>query len=615
MISLIHRSGRSLHPIGRMKSVFISPFRFYFVFLSILFAYCSLGGRLVHLQVLQSDRYSELAQNTRRNFTPELSRRGDLVDRKGCLLATTRSVVEVGLDPHSVDRSEFNKYRELASLLQIRLETLVDALERKFRQSEDADKSLDKVRWVKLKDEVDESTYRKIMNLGLKGIYGNRKYSRLYPSQNLASHVLGYVNKEGNPCMGVELLADYYLRGQDGWRVSEKDGRRREMPQFRSMEFASKDGLNVELTIDRIIQDSIESELRVIMDEYNPLSASVIVSEPRTGEILALANAPDFDPNRYGDYSMEAQRNRCLTDLYEPGSTFKIVPVGGVLNEGLAGPDAMVDCSLSTYEVGRKTLKLPRDHHPLGKITLREVVQKSSNRGAAQLGIRLGSERLYEYCRAFGFGEATGMGLTGERKGTLHLPENWDGLTITRLPMGHAVAVTPIQIHMAMSAVANDGILMRPSLIRRVFDHTGKTVVPFSPQPLRRVLEPVASSTLTEMLVSVVHADGTAGKAAIEGYEVAGKTGTTQKIIEGKYSNKHHVASFVGFLPADDPKAVITIVVDEPKMTKGRLGYGGSVAGPSFKRIASRLVGYMDIKPEDKGVSYLRLKNQREKSF
>ena len=289
------------------------------------------------------------------------------------------------------------------------------------------------------------------------------------------------------------------------------------MHQYRSMLVEPKDGLNVELSIDRIIQGIVEEELRTIVGTYDPLSASIIVSDPASGYLLALGNAPDFDLNLFNRVDLETQRNRALSDLYEPGSTFKIVPVCGALNDSLIGAEDIVDCSESRYKVGSKSLRLPSDHHPLGKISVSEVVRKSSNRGAAQLGIKLGASRLYEYCKAFGFGQKSEFGIGGERKGILHHPKRWDGLTITRLPMGHAVSVTPMQIHQAMSAVANDGILMRPQFISRVFDNEGKTVVSFSSKSGRRVVSKSVARKVSEMLIDVVSDEGTAKKAKIDG--------------------------------------------------------------------------------------------------
>ena len=599
------REEETFLPVSRMKNVCISSYRFYLTFFAVLLTFCTLGGRLLHLQVWQSEKYSSLAASARQNFIKEEARRGDIVDRKGSLLATTKSVVVLGLDPHSYDVEDADKLIHLANLLNIEPTIVTDAVKKKYFTSKNSVEKLTPVRWVKLKEGVDDSTYQAIKNLKINGVYGNYKHSRFYPNQQLGAHVLGYVNKEGKPCMGIELMADYYLRGQDGWIESERDGRRREMPQFRSVEFFSQDGLNLELSIDRVIQDAVEQEIEHLIKKYSPESVSIVVSNPTTGEILAMANGPTFDPNHYNDYPMANQRNRVLTDLYEPGSTFKIIPVGGALNEGFINPDDIVDCSLSTYIVGKKSLRLPKDHHPLGKISLHQVVQKSSNRGAAQVGLKLGANRLYDYSKAFGFGEKTNIGLVGERSGILHNPSNWDGLTITRLPMGHAVSVTPMQVHSAMSVIANGGILMKPFLIRKVYDQEGKTVVPFLPSPVRRVIDEDVADQLTTMLVSVVGREGTARSAMVPGFQVAGKTGTTQKIIDGKYSSNHHVASFSGYFPADKPRAVITVVVDEPKMKKGRLGYGGSVAGPSFRKIANRLISYFGIQQSPKELSYL----------
>lgn len=598
---------------GKMKNVFISPFRFYLVFFAVTITFCSLGGRLVYLQVFKSHDFSKFAQGARKNVVTLKARRGDIVDRKGNLMATTRSVVNVGVDPHSIQDEDIPKFQILAELLKLPSEDIHEAVATKIRKGNNFNGEVKKVRWVKLKEDVDEETYRYIQELGIKGVYGNFKHSRLYPGNRLGCHLLGYLNKEGVSTMGVERFADYYLNGQDGWKESEKDGRRREMPQHRSLEVSPKDGLNVELSIDWMIQNMVENELAKIVDEYNPLSASMIVSEPVTGSILALANVPDFDPNFFNKSDLASQRNRALSDLYEPGSTFKIVAVSGCMNDGLVTPDDIIDCSIARIEKGSRRLRLPSDHHPLGKISVSKVVQKSSNRGAAQLGIMLGAGRLYEYCRAFGFGEKTNFGIGAERKGVLHHPKKWDGLTITRLPMGHAVSTTPMQVHSAMSAIANGGILMKPKFINRVYDENGKTVTPFLSTPVRRVVDKSVSRELTKMLVNVVSAEGTAKSARIRGFDVAGKTGTTQKLVEGKYSRSHHVGSFVGFFPAKNPRIVITVVVDEPKMKKGLSGYGGVVAAPAFQNVAKQIISYLGIEPKvETEKVVINLRNQKQ---
>jgi len=551
----------------------------------------------VYLQVFRANDFTGIANGTRKNIVTLKARRGDVVDCKGNLLATTRSVVDIGIDPQAINTDDMGKLLHLAKILDLEQQFIESAVGKKIKKGDEFDGEFKKVRWVKLKDSVSENVYNKVKELEISGVYGNYKHSRLYPGNKLASHLLGFVNKEGLAVMGTEKFADYYLKGQDGWKVSEKDGKRREMPQFRSLEVVPSDGLNVELSIDWFIQDMVEKELARIVKDYEPIGASMIVSQPTTGAILAMANVPDFDPNLYNKYELGSQRNRALTDLYEPGSTFKIVSVSGCLNEGIVKGSDIIDCSVSVLNRGHRRYRLPSDHHPLGKINVSTIVQKSSNRGAAQMGILLGSRKLYEYCKLFGFGEKSGIGIGGERSGILHHPKNWDGLTITRLPMGHAVSTTPMQIHSAMATIANGGVLMKPKFINRVFDKNGKTITHFNTKPKRRVVTNRVAKSLTEMLVSVVSNEGTAKNAKIKGFNIAGKTGTTQKLINGKYSHKHHVGSFVGYFPAEDPEIVITVVVDEAKMKRGLLGYGGTVAAPAFKNVAEKIISYLGITP------------------
>ena len=257
------------------------------------------------------------------------------------------------------------------------------------------------------------------------------------------------------------------------------------------------------------------------------------------------------------------------------------------------------DCSESFASHRGRDLRLPKDHHPLGKLSLRKVISKSSNRGAAQLGLRLGENRLYSYCRAFGFGELSGFGMGAENAGILHPVKKWDSLTITRLPIGHAISATPMQVHCAMGAVANAGVLMKPQVIKRIYDDNEQTIVAFQPVSRRRVLSRRTASLMTEALVDVVSDEGTAQKAAVSGFRVAGKTGTTTKLVEGRYSDEKHIGSFSGFLPADRPRMVITVVVDEPHKGLRTIGYGGTVAAPSFRRIAEEVAAYLGIEPEE----------------
>ena len=589
-----------------MRCPLVNPTRCVLMGIVVSAFFACLGGRLVYLHAVDAERACRVAEKTRQRFEKIDARRGDIFDCRGNLLATTRTVMELGVDPEAVRDADLgigtdkkgvanpDKVPELAKLLGMPADDLRAMLTQKYREDDPASK----IRWRKLVEKIDEPTYDRVMALGIHGVYGNRKFERVYPGEALAAHLLGYLNKEGAPQMGVEHYMDFYLRGQDGWRLSERDGRRRELAQFRSREIAPTDGLNIDLSIDLAIQHIAESQLHELVENYRPKGASIIVTEAKTGFILALANYPSFDPNHYWDFPVEALKNRAVTDVFEPGSTFKIVAAAGALNEKIVTPSDRFNCGISQIEYKGRVLRLPAEAHGMGMLEVREIVSKSSNRGAAQLGMRLGEQRMYGYAHAFGFGRRAGLGSAVESPGTLHPVKNWDGLTITRLPMGHAVNATALQVHFAMSVIANGGLLMRPQLIRSVRDAEGKTLFSYAPSPVRRVIAADVAKQVSQMLVDVVDVKGTARRAALEGYRVAGKTGTSQKIIDGKYSNAHHVASFVGYLPADNPQLVISVIVDDAQ-NRG-VAYGGLISAPVFHNVAMQAVRYLGIQPEEK---------------
>ena len=595
-----------------MSKAFVSTARAALVSSAVAFAFCVLIGRLFYLHVWEQEALLEHVESNRRMVQIIEARRGNVVDNRGNLLATTHTRIDLGVDPQSVRETDREKFTELANLIDQPLEKVIRAIETKTRKGSDHAQAVSLIKWAYLAKGLDEDTYDKVRELGIKGVYGNRKYSRTYPSGKLAAHVLGYVNHEETPVTGVERFFDYYLRGQDGWRETERDGRRRELAQFRAREVAPADGLNVALSVDLMVQHIVEQEVARLAAEYNPESVSVIVSEPSTGAVMAMANYPTYDPNEFYNtkkYPIDSQRNRALTDLIEPGSTFKIVPAAAALNEEIVAPEDIFETGVERVSYKGRSLKLPSDHHTYDSLSMHDIVVKSSNRGAAHLGLILGENRLHDYAEAFGFGEKTGFDLGGEVSGTLHSVKNWDGLTITRLPMGHAVSATPMQIHGAMSVIANKGVLMEPLIAERVFDAAGNDIVHFSPKAKHRVVSTEVAQAVADMLVDVVGKDGTARKAAIDNYSVAGKTGTTQKIVNGKYSRQHHVASFSGFFPANKPALVITVVVDEPQL-KG-VGYGGSVSAPAFRNIAEACIAYLGIRPSRPDASFLALKHSR----
>jgi cell division protein FtsI/penicillin-binding protein 2 len=385
-----------------------------------------------------------------------------------------------------------------------------------------------------------------------------------------------------------------FLKGTNGCRFLEEDQKGHELVQYRGLETPAKDGCDVRLTIDMQLQNIVESELDAACLEFKPKMAAAVMIRPQTGEILAMASRPTFDCNDPRSSTPDQQKNRPIVDMVEPGSTFKIVVTSAAVEEKVATPETKIYCENGAYAYAGHIL---HDAHPMGMLTLHQVLAHSSNIGAAKLAIQLGKDRFYQYIRRYGFGETTGIQLPGEISGLVNPPYRWSELDITRVPMGQSVAVTPLQLVTAMSAVANGGILMKPILISEIDDADGRPVVTYSPVQVRRVISIDTSRKIVSALKDVVSRDGTAKDAAVPGFAVAGKTGTAQKIDpRGGYLEGRYVVSFVGFVPADDPKFSLLVVIDDPEMKEGK-AFGGTVAAPVFARIAKRVTDYLGLQP------------------
>jgi len=380
------------------------------------------------------------------------------------------------------------------------------------------------------------------------------------------------------------------LGGVAGWRVTETDRQQHELVALRDEDVQPHDGLNVVLTIDAAVQNILESSLADAMQKHTPASITGIVMRPSTGEILAMVTLPNYDPNKPDTISPDT-RNRVITDVVEPGSTFKIVVVSGALNEGVVRLNDQFDCEQGHFAYAGRVL---HDHEPFGMLTTEGIITKSSNIGAAKIGIKLGQDKLYDYASDFGFGQRTGISLPGEVGGILHPVKDWTKVSVAQIPMGQGVAVTRLQMLMAMAALANDGWLMRPLLVSCLEDRNGNVVQKYEPQRVRQVVSDSADKEMIEALKTVVSPDGTAAGAAMKNYTVAGKTGTAQKVENGVYVHDKYVASFIGFFPADNPQLCISIVMDEPK--EGY--YGGQVCGPVFRDVAERCASYLNIPPD-----------------
>ena len=380
------------------------------------------------------------------------------------------------------------------------------------------------------------------------------------------------------------------MSGVAGWRVTGTDSRQRELVALRDEDVHPRDGLNAVLTIDAVVQHIVEDALADAMQKHAPKSVTGIVMRPATGEILAMVSLPTYDPNKPDTITPET-RDRVITDVVEPGSTFKIVVVSGALNDGVVRLTDQFDCERGHFAFGGRVL---HDHEPFGILTAKGIITKSSNIGAAKIGIKLGANRLYDYATEYGFGARTGIALPGEVGGILHPVKDWTKVSVAQIPMGQGVAVTRLQMLLAMAAIANNGWLMRPMLVSCLENRDGTVMQKYEPQRVRQVISDAVDREMVEALKTVVSPEGTAPGAAMKNYTVAGKTGTAQKVENGAYAPGKYVASFIGFFPADNPQLCISIVMDEPK--EGY--YGGQVCGPVFKDIAGRCASYLNIPPD-----------------
>jgi len=592
--------------------------------LALVFA--GLGYRLVDLQVLRHAELQARAENLTKHIDRLEPRRGNILDIKGNLLATSVFVKTVCANPTLIGNRYADVAHLLAPLLQLDEAELAQRLMPRARQEEGR---VVPVQYVMLKQKVPAEVWDRIQAamVTLPSNTGDRKPTaaertflenlrksavyteplddqlRTYPNQRLAAHVLGYLGSvertndgvrsvEVEGVAGIESELNDKLSGVGGFRVTERNGRQQELVALREEDVEPRDGLNAVLTIDSVIQHIVETALAEGMAKHSPESISAIVIRPRTGEILAMATLPDFDPNDPGHTggSPDAWCNRLISNPAEPGSTFKIVVVSGGLNEGVVTLDQEFNCENGDFLYAGKHL---HDHERYGILSVKSIITKSSNIGAAKIGIAMGEDRLYDYIRAFGFGDRTGIPLPGESRGILHPVKKWTKVSIAQLPMGQGIAVTPLQMVLAMSAIANDGVLMRPILVDRLQDEDGATVVKYQPQQVRRVITEETDRKMIEALKTVVTPDGTAANAALEHYTVAGKTGTAQKSDGTQYLDKFY-SSFTGFFPADNPEICIYVALDDPK----GVHYGGQVAAPIFKEIAEQAATYLNIRPD-----------------
>jgi len=543
--------------------------------------FTAFAWRLIHLQILKHEYYQEIAavkHESRQVISP---RRGRILDRNGEELA-----VNIPVQMVYADGSHIHDPAALARIAAPFLEVPVEELTEKLTT---------KNKYVVIRKGVSEEKaqdmIRAIDKANLHGLYLQEGSVRSYPNGEMLCDVLGYVDHTGHGADGIEKTCDEELKGQEGFRMIEHDRKGREIVVYRGQEQPPENGCDIRLSIDMGLQAIAEREVDEAYKTNHPASATAILADPNTGEILALACRPNYDPNKYNEAKSDHMRNRAISDMYEPGSVFKIIVTSAAYNEGIVDDKTRIFCENGHFSYGGKIIK---DHHGSGDLSIPEILVKSSNVGAAKISLRMKDQMFYDYVRKYGFGTRTGIPLPGEIAGLVNPPHRWDMLTKTRMAFGQSISVTPIQMVMAMSAIANGGKLLKPKLVLSKGEGSAELQEP----PIAQVVKPESANYIANALEKVVSNQGTAPLARIEGYRVAGKTGTAQKISpHGGYLMGRYIVSFAGFFPVNKPRIMGIVIVDDAKLSE-TANYGGSVAGPVFSKIGVKIARYLDMEPE-----------------
>lgn len=546
---------------------------------AIIFGFVAVFFRLADLMILNHGRLSERAKLQQLKQEDIQVRRGLIFDRRWRELGVNLEVESLYCDPDVVVSPQTAAYN-----LSRVIGRSPDAILAKFS-------SEGRFVWIerKLKPELTD----KIKEMNIKGLGFMPDAKRFYPKARLASHIIGAVGIDNQALEGVELKYDKFLRTPGGKILVTRDARGRTLSS--GVDIESK-GNNIVLTIDEGLQYIVERGLDNAMQHWQASAATAIMMNPFTGEILAIANRPAYDANNIVYAKDFEKRNRAITDCYEPGSTFKIICGTAAIEEGVVNLDTKFDCSKGAISVGNEVI---HDAHKHGVLTFKEVIQKSSNVGSVIIGMQLGKERIYRYAKRFGFGEKTGIDLPGEVSGWIRSPDKWSAVSLGAISIGQEVAVTPLQILRAYSAIANGGILVTPHVVSEIISPDGTLIHSFNNAENKKVISGKTAEIFKDILKTVTEEGGTGRSASVEGNQVAGKTGTAQ-VVDPKtrrYSKEKYVSSFVGFVPADNPVIAMIVVIYEPK---GQI-YGGVVAAPVFKEIAKQSLSYLNVPRKDMG--------------
>jgi cell division protein FtsI (penicillin-binding protein 3) len=540
-----------------------------------ILAFTALVAKLFDVQIIKSDELKYYAQRQQMKIEKIKPERGLIYDRNSVLLAYNRNDISFYLDLRMVKASDKEKIAEKFSKI--------------FGKTKNHYLKLmnEKGKTICIEKKASSEKAMFLNDFEVRGLFFNEDPTRVYHYDNLAAHVVGYVGDDLTGKNGIENFYDKILKGEEGIRLVERNAIGDMITVSEEETRPAIAGNDIYLTINKSYQTILEEELAAGLTNYGGTSATGVLMDPNTGEVLAMANMNDYNPNKYWIYSNDERRNEALTDTYEPGSTFKVFTMAALLDQSLAKETENV-----YVENGRFKFKSAyiNDTHKHNTLTVRGVMEQSSNIGIAKLVQRIDNDLYYKYLRGFGFGNFTSISLPGESKGKLKKPGDWGTLTKAFMSFGYEISVTPIQLAAAYSAVVNGGILYQPQIVRRTANRDGNKYIENPPKEIRRVISEETSVRMRNILLSVV-SNGTAKNAIVEGFLIGGKTGTSQKLVDGRYSKSSYNSSFAGFFPADNPKIVCLVLVNSPD--KGK--YGGMVAAPIFKKVAERII---NTKPE-----------------
>lgn len=537
-------------------------------------------ARLVQVQLVRHEHYVARAGRQQESTLKLNPNRGSILDTRGRVLAESIAAESIYADPQSIANP-----RSVARAL-----AKVPGIELTAREIESKLRGDGSFAWIARQLPLEVTAEAR--KLKLPGIYFMEAHRRTYPRAQLGANVIGYVGVDGDGLAGIEHSFDDYVKGTPGKVTLLKDARKGVYLMGGDGANRPRDGQHVVLTIDSVIQFIAERALKNAVDHYRASGGSAIVMDPNSGDILAMASSPTFDPNHFREFTPDAWRNRTVQDFYEPGSTFKIVTAAAGLEERLVTPSQVLDCGNGSITVANITIT-EHDGHQYGLLTFEDVIVNSSNVGAVRVGLALGQDRFHRWIQRFGFGERTGIELPGESPGLLRRTQKWTVVSPASIAIGQEIGATPLQIVRALSAVATGGLMVEPRIVKRVIDDDGQVVYEPPRGAPRRVMSEKTAAVLNEILKNVV-TRGTGTKAALAEHVVAGKTGTAQKAFgRAGYIEGHYVGSFAGYVPADQPRLAILVVVDEPR---GEY-YGGTVAAPAFREIAEATLRYLGVPP------------------